>query len=289
MFSRNSFALYFLIFFYVSLIFGQKNTASLEKKILLKNSVVAIWTIPQKKNKTKIPAVLLLHGFASSKDEVGGMYKRLAQALAQKKIASLRIDFSGWGESRFPMEDCTIDSQLKDVDLAYQYLQSNKLVDKKRIGILGFSLGGGVAIVSAGQNPHRYRSLALWSSVGNFQESFFAYYLQGGFEKKAQKEIVTINLGWKKIRLRKSFFESLKRYDILNELKKYPSSLLTIGGENDPLAKYVRIFLDTCPSLKKKGVIIDKANHIYGVLGKDQSKAQAVIKETTAWFESMLK
>jgi len=47
-----------------------------------------------------VPAVLLLHGFASSKDEVGNMYAREAKALAEKGIASLRIDFAGFGKKR---------------------------------------------------------------------------------------------------------------------------------------------------------------------------------------------
>ena len=50
----------------------------------------------------KVPAVLLLHGFASSKDEVGDMYKNLAAKLAAQGIASLRIDFQGSGASTVP-------------------------------------------------------------------------------------------------------------------------------------------------------------------------------------------
>jgi len=38
--------------------------------------------------------------FASSKDEVGNMYAREAKALAEKGIASLRIDFAGFGKAR---------------------------------------------------------------------------------------------------------------------------------------------------------------------------------------------
>jgi len=45
----------------------------------------------------KAPAVLLLHGFASSKDEVGNLYKQLSDELFKVGISSLRIDFRGWG------------------------------------------------------------------------------------------------------------------------------------------------------------------------------------------------
>ncbi|OQY32865.1 MAG: hypothetical protein B6241_09740 [Spirochaetaceae bacterium 4572_59] len=40
----------------------------------------------------KVAAVLLLHGFASSKDEVAGLYKRLSDELLSVEISSLIID-----------------------------------------------------------------------------------------------------------------------------------------------------------------------------------------------------
>ena len=41
------------------------------------------------------PCVLMVYGRASQKDEVGGLYQRLAVSLANRGIASLRIDLRG--------------------------------------------------------------------------------------------------------------------------------------------------------------------------------------------------
>ncbi len=41
------------------------------------------------------------------------MYKRLAAALGEQGMASLRIDFRGWGESAGQMAKSTIQGQLK--------------------------------------------------------------------------------------------------------------------------------------------------------------------------------
>ena len=84
----------------------------------------------------------MLHGFGSYKDEVGNMYKRLAAGLAAKGIASLRIDFSGFGKSDGDTGSTTVGGQVKDAEAAYKYLVDSKAVDSARIGVIGFSLGG---------------------------------------------------------------------------------------------------------------------------------------------------
>ena len=59
-----------------------------------------------------VPGVLMLHGFGSQKDEVGNMYQRLAAALGDQGIASLRIDFRGWGDSAGKMEESRYKARL---------------------------------------------------------------------------------------------------------------------------------------------------------------------------------
>ena len=68
-----------------------------ETLLTLDGGVAATLSMPD--GAGPFPAVLMLHGFGSSRDEVGGMYAAEAAALASAGIASLRIDFRGFGQS----------------------------------------------------------------------------------------------------------------------------------------------------------------------------------------------
>ena len=68
-----------------------------ETTLILDRGLAATLNLPE--GATGAPAVLMLHGFGSSRDEVGGMYAREAAALAEKGIASIRLDFAGFGKS----------------------------------------------------------------------------------------------------------------------------------------------------------------------------------------------
>jgi fermentation-respiration switch protein FrsA (DUF1100 family) len=64
-----------------------------ESDTILENGVRGTYVRPP--GEGRFPAVLLLHGFASDRHEVGGLYAGLAGMLAGRGIASLRIDFRG--------------------------------------------------------------------------------------------------------------------------------------------------------------------------------------------------
>src|SRR5688500_13427252 len=84
------------------------------------------------------PAVVMLHGFASSRDEVGGLFAQQAAALAAEGIASLRIDFRGYGESEGDMADTTLEGLIADAATARSYLAGVDGVDPERIGVIGY-------------------------------------------------------------------------------------------------------------------------------------------------------
>jgi fermentation-respiration switch protein FrsA (DUF1100 family) len=108
---------------------------SIEQRVLIANEIAGIVTVPEEG--AVVPAVLLLHGFGNQKDEVGDLYKRLAQLLAAKGIGSLRFDFHGWGESSGDMADTTIEQQVNDAGTAYDYLVGLDFVEPARIGVVG--------------------------------------------------------------------------------------------------------------------------------------------------------
>ncbi|MDR0597372.1 MAG: hypothetical protein LBG14_02580 [Treponema sp.] len=66
----------------------------------------------------KFPAVVMLHGYGSNKDEAGNGYKLIAAELAKKGIASLRIDFMGNGDSKADFVDFDPDKGASDADTA---------------------------------------------------------------------------------------------------------------------------------------------------------------------------
>jgi pimeloyl-ACP methyl ester carboxylesterase len=91
-------------------------------------------------------AVILLHGFGSNRLE---MISR-AEALARHGYGVLLYDLRGHGESQgdsrtFGWED------LSDVGSALQFLANRDEIDPERIGILGFSTGGQIAIRAAAE------------------------------------------------------------------------------------------------------------------------------------------
>ncbi len=98
----------------------QKSSSSKDTVGRLNNGIGA--TLVQPAGNGPFPAVLMLHGFGSSRDEVGNLFLKLAMALGEEGIASLRIDFHGWGESTGEMVGSTVDGMVADAESAYANL-----------------------------------------------------------------------------------------------------------------------------------------------------------------------
>jgi pimeloyl-ACP methyl ester carboxylesterase len=254
-----------------------------ETAVTLDNGVAATLNMPDNANGA---AVLMLHGFGSSKDEVGNMYQREAAALAAKGIASLRIDFRGFGKSDGDTGATTVDLQVEDAKSAAAYLKTVKGVDPARVGILGFSLGGGIAILTAAADPS-LKSLATWSSVGDFTKDFQSLG-QDAFDTAAKKGVVGLDLGWRTIVLKKGFFDSLQNHPLDTAIGNWAGAYLTIAGSEDFSAAYPDKFVALTKGATKEKWIVPGGDHIYKVFGEDQSMADGVINKTADWFAGTL-
>lgn len=261
-----------------------------ETTVLLNGGIAATLNIPDSvaPDAPPAPAVLMLHGFGSSRNEVGNMFASQADALAAMGIASLRIDFRGFGKSDGDTGATTVDSQLDDAKVGLAYLSKVKGIDSARVGVLGFSLGGGVGMLAAAEEPQKIKSLVTWSSVGDFKADFLASLGQKAFDRAKEDGIVGLDLGWRTIALKQAFFDSLENRKLDEAIGKYPGAYMAIAGAKDASAAYVEKFVSLAKGQNKISYIVPDTDHIFGALGQDKAKVNEVILKTTEWFSKTL-
>ena len=97
-----------------------------------------------------------LYGGTMSSNVVFG----ICQALAEKDIAALRFNFRGVGKSGGEFGEGI--AEQEDVKAAFDFALANKNINPERIGLVGYSFGGEVALPVAIRND-RVKRLALVS------------------------------------------------------------------------------------------------------------------------------
>jgi dienelactone hydrolase len=128
------------------------------------------------------PAVVFCHGFKGFKD--WGPFPEWGRFLAEAGVVAVHFNFSYNGVSpEAPTEFTRLDRfakntytrELDDVaavlDAAADGGLAGAPIDPSRIGLMGHSRGGGIAILQAARDD-RVRALATWSAVSTFLGRF---------------------------------------------------------------------------------------------------------------------
>lgn len=226
------------------------------------------------------PAVIMLHGFASSRDEIGGIFASQAAALAEAGIASLRIDFRGYGDSNPASEaSVTIDRMLEDAAIARTYLAGIEGVDAERIGVLGYSFGAAIAMLGQADYP----AIAVWGQMGDVKGEFLEFLGQPAFDTARATGNFTIDLGWRVISLDAGFFESVESHDLAARFAGYDGPFLTLAGADDPAAGYFEQYLGLAKG-PTTAIVVPGTDHMLGVYSDQPEIGAQVVKDTTAWF-----
>ena len=91
------------------------------------------------------PAMLMLHRFTGQRTETGFLFVTLARALVEQDVAVVTFDFLHSGESDGSFDQMLPTGELADAQRMTRWMLAQPWVDRKRVGLLGFSLGGLVA------------------------------------------------------------------------------------------------------------------------------------------------
>ena len=263
----------------------------LSTPLMLDNGEYAIPAIMTSPEGTAVaPGVILLHGSASHKNEVGDLYLRLAEQLASNGIASIRIDFAGTGDSPVDYTHYTLKTAVRDAEVALAFLRSQPQVGAHRIGVVGFSQGGLIAQLLLAQQPD-IKSFVAWSSVasdgiGPFADMFETLYMTAKREGQVEQLFawrppLTISYEW---------FEQVMANQSLSGMAEYTGSVLAIAGSNDtvvPPTAATRLIVASGSDVAR-AVIIKGADHIFNVLDENANQDEQLLEMTTEWFAEAL-
>jgi len=105
-----------------------------------------------------IPAIIVAHGFAGSRQMVAGYGYTLAHA----GYAVILVDLPGHGLNENPYDR---EANVGAIDQALEVLRAQPEVDVSRIGLVGHSMGAEAVLRAASASPERYGAVVAVSPV----------------------------------------------------------------------------------------------------------------------------
>ncbi len=222
---------------------------------------------------------ILAHGIMTSKD-YGGFYPGLANELAQRGIESLRFDFRGHGESEGKSSEMTIGGEVEDLAAAVLFLGRRT----RSVGIVGTSLGAGIAVLLAAKARRPPFALVLVSPVLDYRRTFLEPETPWGknwFTPAVLEEATktgSVSLGGFTIGAELIHeFETLRPLDVLRAL---PIPVLIVHGERDPIAPFAVAQEAASSTPGVEFVRIDVAAHYF------EGHQPRVFQQISRWLDA---
>ncbi len=220
---------------------------------------------------------IFAHCFTCSKDSLAAA--RVSQELAMEGIATMRIDFTGLGQSGGSFEDTSFTSNLDDITAAANWLAEN--YDAPQL-LVGHSLGGAAVLAVASKIP----SIKGVTVIGAPADPTHVGHLFADALPTIEADgVATISLGGRPITIGKTFVEDLQNHDGAKNAKELNADLLILHSPVDTI-----VGIENAASIyaaakhPKSFVSLDKADHLLSAR-HDSAFAARVI---SAWASRCL-
>lgn len=243
-----------------------------------------------------MPLVIFAHGFGADRHE-GGRFSEVADNLAAMGIASIRMDFPGCNQSEESFTAFAIRNMLDDIATCIEYMISNYQIDQQHMGMIGYSMGGRLAVIYAAANP-KFKTLALWAPALTHNMEGLEDFM-GGVDKLNEMIKVAEKKGYVRFKdifdndkiISKEYYEDMAKYDPLAALNTYKDNLLIVQGNKDDIVtptiinKALRYVNKEC---NFNYLYMDHANHGFGLWDEHPEQSAKLVKATTKFFERYL-
>lgn len=249
------------------------------------HKIPATLTLPAAPTDALLPAVVMCHGNGSNRHEVGGGYDLLAAKLAEAGIASLRFDYIGNGDSETDYIEFTHEKGVEDALKSVAYLKGQPGVDPARVGIMGWSQGGGIALVAASRD-HSLRSVVTWAGAlydGTIDEEAYAAALKDGH--------YLAEYAWREpLKLSPAYFEVLKNFIVADAVPLIKAPVLAINGALDDVVppETAMEIEELATNAQSKFLLLDGADHVFNIFTGDMTVFDRLMAHTVQWFKETL-
>jgi len=198
---------------------------------------------------------LFAHCFTCSKDLTAAVY--IARALSSRRIAVLRFDFTGLGESEGEFAATTFSSEVSDLVAAARFLERE--YEAPRL-LIGHSLGGTAVLAAVADIPS---AAAVVTIAAPFRPDHVRHLLGEAADRIGQAGQAAVTIAGREFTIRKSLLADLEAQQPEEALRRLDAALLVMHSPNDQV-----VGIDNAAAIyraapqPKSFISLDSADHL---------------------------
>jgi len=212
-------------------------------------------TLDLPEDEQPISYALFAHCFTCTKSLKAAI--NIAAALNREKIAVLRFDFTGLGQSEGTFADTNFSTNVADLVLASEYLA--KEFQPPQI-IIGHSLGGAAVIQAAEKIPSLR---AVVTIAAPHDPGHVAHLFENMRQQIEEYGSAEVNLAGRKFTIKKQFLEDLEMQKLDTHIKSLKTALMVMHSARD-----TTVSIDNAANIYKAAkhpksfISLDDADHL---------------------------
>lgn len=223
----------------------------------------------------KFPCLVYCHGFTGDKLETHAIFVKIARMLEKQNVVSVRFDFTGSGESDGEFQDMSMTTEIEDCKEVLKFCSGLNFVDENNINILGFSMGGAIAIVNSVINSNLIKNTILISPAVYMYGLIISQIKGERLSKLLQDGVVNFD-GYLLSDMAIQDIFNYKIFDYAKEIKQ--NTLIIQGTCDESVAPLYSKKLQEIIGDNSKLVYISGASHCYYEINEQSQLLNYILK-----------
>ena len=259
-------------------------------------SIPVTFVSPVAKDGESFPLVVMAHGHGGTRQE-NGAFNEVAERLAKKGVASIRMDFPGCGDSSEGFIENNISNMLADILASRDFALSQRGIDGDRVGLFGYSMGGRLVLLLGDRNDE-FKTMATWTPAASDRAGSMISFFGGeaaysGFrERAAESGSILFTTHWgQDQQLGLKWFEDLENTSPLDATSRFAGPLLVLYGDQDNVVQPDVSEAVIAAAMNSREVVrhvIVGAGHGLGIYSGEAAHAEEAISKTVSFLAERL-